>query len=161
MNNAPKPTALREYEGDLSKGKNKPPLSEPKPVTPLASEPPSFLSDAAKAKWNELYPEFAAMSMLMLIDRAKFTHYVQLISDFDELTKAVNEEGYTRLSPNSRGQMYEMQNPKALMRNQLWPQLRELGALFGDTPSSRVRLGRDLDNKAADPLDAFFEEQDG
>ena len=157
MNNAPKPTALREFEGDLSKGKNKSPISEPIPVTPMAPEPPSWLNDGGKAKWSELYPEFAAMSMLKFIDTAKFAQYCQMVSDFEMLTKAINEEGYTKMSPNSRGQMYEMQNPKALLRNQIWPQLKVLGELFGDTPSSRVRIGRDLDNKSMDAFDAFHE----
>lgn len=70
----PKPTALKELEGNP--GKRKLNKSEPKPQTMLDIEPPKFLSKAAKPVWK-FYAGKMAYGVLTAVDTAMFASWCE------------------------------------------------------------------------------------
>jgi len=153
----PKPTAIKIAEGNP--GKKKLPKNEPKPKTKAKLEPPAYLSEEAKAIWNQLAPEYVAMDLLYSVDVTKFAMYCDSIATYERLTEEIEREGDVVMGSNKKGNTYVLPNPKCALKHQAFVRIQKLGAEMGDSPGSRARLGKLMDDDEDDALDRFLKEE--
>jgi P27 family predicted phage terminase small subunit len=152
----PKPTLVKVAEGNP--GKQKLPKKEPKPKATAGFQPPAYLAPAAKLLWSKVFPEFAGMGLLTTVDAPKFAMYVDSIAEAEQLSTEIAAEGTTITSFNKKGDPYVLANPKCALRHQAVQRAVKIGAEFGDSPGSRARLGRLLDDDK-DDLDEFLSDK--
>lgn len=113
----PKPTHLRLLSGNAGKR----PMNTLEPqYTACATEPPEWLSDAARAHWERLAPMMARAGVLKESDRDLLATYCTVFAQYVEAVKAGE-----RVSMSVVGQ------------------LRQLMGELGLTPSARARIVAD------------------
>ena len=145
----PKPTALKELEGNP--GKRKLNTAEPKPL-PITPKCPSWLKKEEKALWDEYIPVLERMGVLTEADNMALISMFQVWAMAVQLWKKIKAKGELT-TPNVRG------GTKPLAEFTLYRQcldiLRPLWAEFGLTPSSRSRINLPPP-ETDDPLEEFF-----
>lgn len=130
----PKPTAIKIAEGN--RGRRKLDKIEPQPDAGRF-DPPSHLNDVARAEWARLEPELRRLNLLTKLDRANFAGYCQAYARW-----AFAEE-QLELKPSlivKAPSGYAMPNPYIAIANKSASEMRKFAALFGFSPSDRVRL---------------------
>lgn len=95
----PKPTALKELDGNP--GKRKLNKSEPKPQTMLAIEPPKFVSKAARPVWK-FYAGQMTYGVLTVVDTGMFASWCEAEATRQAMQTAL--EGQPLIVPGSTGQ---------------------------------------------------------
>ena len=140
----PKPTALKQLEGNP--GKRKLPTEEPK-LAPALPSPPKELTAAAKREWKRVGPELFAAGILTNADRAALAAYCQSWADWVTARANLDKDGWTKLSETG----YEMQSPWVSIANRAMANYIKVAAEFGLTPSARARLA--TDPRVVDPED--------
>lgn len=134
MPNPPKPEAIRDLEGDRSKGKSAY-GDTPKPKRG-APTPPHWLTSEALAEWGRIVPELETIGLLSVVDRAALTAYVTSWATFAECAQDID----------SRGVMVEgrdgnlVKNPSVSMQRDALAQIKAWCTEFGLTPSARARM---------------------
>jgi P27 family predicted phage terminase small subunit len=154
----PVPTVIKIANGNP--GKKRLSKKEPKPTKAISQEAPKWLSREAKAMWRKLVPEFQAMGLLASIDANTFATYCESFTTYIRLTEELLAEGEVIRGHNRSGHAYVLANPKSNMRMQAYERFRKAGALIGDSPASRARLGRLLDDDT-DELDEVLHNRPG
>jgi P27 family predicted phage terminase small subunit len=129
----PKPTALKELEGNP--GKRPLNRSEPKP-TGIPSCP-KHLDKGARAEWKRISAELIKLGLLTSVDRAALAAYCAAYSRWAEAELSVQKYGAVIKSPKSG---YPIQNPYVGIANTAMDQMRKFMVEFGLTPASRSRL---------------------
>ena len=147
----PKPTALKELEGNPGKrALNK---REPKPTgTPTC---PSHLDAEAKKEWRRISKELIAIGLLTSVDRAALAAYCSSYSRWIAAEESIQKFGAVIKSPKSG---FPIQNPYVSVANTALDHMRKYAVEFGLTPASRSRLQVDLAASQDDPFEKFMQE---
>jgi len=129
----PKPTALRELEGNP--GKRRYNAREPKPVRGAPSCP-SHLSPTAKAEWKRLIGQLVLLGMMSQLDRAALAAYCQTYGRWVEAERKLRETPALIKLPSG----YVQQNPWLAVANKQLELMAKMMAEMGLTPTSRSRV---------------------
>ena len=129
----PKPTALKELEGNP--GKRKLNTKEPKPETGMP-DCPKWLLPEAKKEWQRLAKLMNQMGVLTEVDMAAFAAYCQSYARWKEAQEHIDESGST--FETDKG--YQQQTPWVGIANTNQKLMLQAAAEFGLTPSSRSRI---------------------
>ena len=129
----PKPTALKELEGNL--GKRQLNMNEPKP---LAKAPtcPKWLEDEAKKEWKRLAKKMEQLGILTEVDMAAFAGYCQAYARWKAAEEFISKHGAIVKTPSG----YWQQVPQVSIAQQYLKDMQKLAEQFGLTPASRSRI---------------------
>jgi P27 family predicted phage terminase small subunit len=144
----PKPTAIRELEGNLAKRPM--PSHEPKPRAGQIS-PPTWLAEVehglALQMWEQEAPEYKRLGLLTIIDREPFAKFCAYMAEWLRLTREIKAEGEI-LTLNEGRNVYA--NPKCGLRQQAFKNADSIGRQFGWTPSARTKIAVDNPHAVSD-----------
>ena len=129
----PKPTALKELEGNPGKRSLNP--SEPKPPQ-KAPSCPAWLEKEAKRVWRRLSKGMEQLGILTELDRAAFAGYCQAYARWKEAETFLTQHGSLVKTPNG----YWQQVPQVSIAQSNLKQMMNIAAQFGLTPSARSRI---------------------
>jgi len=143
----PKPTALKELEGNP--GRRSLNKNEPKP-DPKAPRCPSWLEDEAKKEWKRTGKILEQMGLLTEMDMAAFAGYCQAYARWKEAEEFITQHGTMLRTPNG----YLQQVPQVSIAQTNLKIMLKFCEQFGLTPSSRSRMVADAGHQdAADPME--------
>jgi len=126
---APFPRAIADVRGRPVRNKH-----EPKPAIGLPSCP-SWLPPAAKAEWKRLGPQLAEMNLISRLDRSVFAGYCLAWATVREAQENLNGSELTQDTTGGRAASAWLR-----VRDKALDQIRQFGAEFGLSPSSRTRI---------------------
>ncbi len=129
----PKPTAVKELEGNP--GKRPLNKNEPKPKQ-RAPKCPSWLEPDAKKEWRRLSKELEAMGLLTEVDMAAFAGYCQAYARWKEAEEFISKHGSILKTASG----YIQQIPQVSIAQQNLKQMRNFCSELGLSPSARSRL---------------------
>ncbi len=129
----PKPTALKELEGNPGKR----PLNEnePKPEK-KAPSCPKWLEPEAKREWRRLAKDMEELGILTEEDRAAFASYCQAYARWREAEQVISEHGAIIRTPSG----YLQQIPQVSIAQTYLKIMNKIAEQFGLTPASRSRI---------------------
>ena len=129
----PKPTAIKELEGNPGKRK----LNKNEPI-PAKGMPkcPSWLLPEAKKEWKRLAENLAQLGILTEIDMAAFAAYCQSYARWKEAQEHITSGGST--FETEKG--YQQQTPWVGIANANQKLMLQAASEFGLTPSARSRI---------------------
>ena len=146
----PKPTAMKQLEGNP--GKRKLNSNEPQPER-TAPECPDWLSDEAKTEWHRLADVMEAMGILTEIDMAAFAGYCQSYARWKEAEEFITRHGAIVKTPSG----YWQQVPQVSIAQQYLKDMHKFAEQFGLTPASRSRIVADVQkNEYIDEMDKLL-----
>ena len=146
----PKPTALKELEGNP--GKRQLNSNEPKPKA-KAPSCPKWLDDDAKKEWRRLSKQMEQMGILTEIDMAAFAGYCQAYSRWKAAEEFISKHGSIVKTPSG----YWQQVPQVSIAQQYLKQMQKFCEQFGLTPASRSRIVADTkQNEYIDEMDKLL-----
>ncbi len=130
---APKPTALKELQGNPGKrALNK---SEPRPAATLP-RCPSHLSGEAKAEWRRVARTLHESGLLTQVDRAALAIYCQAWARWVKAEGQIQRHG--EVVKSAAGNV--MQNPYLSIANRAMKQMQLMARELGMTPSARSQI---------------------
>src|SRR5258707_3791368 len=129
----PKPTRLKMLTGNPGKR----PLNkdEPRPDANIPECPPE-LGPLARAEWDRLVDELAALRMLTNLDRAALAAYCGAYALWAEATVQLQKYGAMIKSPTG----FPIQSPYLSIANRQAEIMMRIASEFGFTPASRSRI---------------------
>lgn len=142
----PKPTALKELEGNPSKRKLN--TREPKPEKGIPTCP-DWLLPEAKREWTRLAENLGKLGVLTKIDRSVFAAYCQSYARWKEAQEHIDREGST--FETDKG--YQQQTPWVGIANTNQKLMLQAASEFGLTPSSRSRIVVDPKDSGTDEME--------
>lgn len=145
----PKPTALKELEGNP--GKRKLNRSEPKPDKGMPPCPVWLLPEAKK-EWKRLAENLSQLGVLTQIDMAAFAAYCQSYARWKEAQEHINSEG--SVFETDKG--YQQQTPWVGIANTNQKLMLQAASEFGLTPSSRSRIVVSNDDSDEDEMEELL-----
>jgi P27 family predicted phage terminase small subunit len=145
----PKPTQLKELQGNP--GKRALPKEEPRPK-PGEPTRPEWLLPEAKREWTRVVAELKRLKMLTLVDRAALAGYCQAYARAVQAEKIVTKEGATY--ETGTGQIKV--RPEMMIALREWVAVRMFCEQFGLTPSSRARLDVRDSGGDGDPFEEWL-----
>jgi P27 family predicted phage terminase small subunit len=141
---APKPTAIRELEGNPS---HRPlPKNEPKPDKGAAC--PEWLPDEAKVEWQRVAPELERLGLLTKVDSTALAAYCAAYARWRAAEEAIATNGLTFETAGG----YAAQRPEVGIANKAMADIRAFCKEFGLTPSARGRMSVPGEDKPTDPM---------
>ena len=168
---APRPTALKELEGNP--GKRQLNLKEPKPVNAVPACP-AFIKGSARKEYQRVSAELHTLGMMTRIDRAALAGYCIAWGQLEEVEaelakmKKLYRETMKLKKKNpglklnvSNGMVAVTSNGNAIIepllsvRKQAMEQMHKFLTEFGMTPASRSRIIVDKSEGTEDALDEF------
>ena len=129
----PKPTALKELEGNP--GKRQLNMNEPKPIA-KAPTCPKWLEDEAKKEWKRLAKKMEQLGVLTEVDMAAFAGYCQAYARWKAAEEFISKHGTIVKTPSG----YWQQVPQVSIAQQYLKDMQKLAEQFGLTPASRSRI---------------------
>lgn len=129
----PKPTALKELEGNP--GKRQLNTSEPRPER-KAPRCPAWLEDEAKKEWKRMGKVLEQMGLLTDMDMAAFAGYCQAYARWKEAEEFLTQHGSMVRTPNG----YLQQVPQVTIAQSNLKIMLRFCEQFGLTPSARSRI---------------------
>ena len=142
---APKPTALRELEGNP--GHRKINRNEPKP--PPGATCPDWLSAEAKAEWARVAPELELLGLLTKVDTSALAAYCMAWARWKLAEQALADgKGLTFVTEGG----YSAQRPEIGIANKAMADIRAFCKEFGLTPSARGRMSVPGKEEPTDPM---------
>lgn len=154
----PKPTKLKELEGNPGKrpfNQNEP---QPQPCIPTC---PRHLTPTARKEWHRIAPILEQLGLLTQIDRAALAAYCQNYGRWVEAENEINK--LRKIAPGKLPYLYKTTNgnlitsPLLVVANKAMEQMYKFLAEFGLTPATRSRITRGGDGSGSDdPLDKFL-----
>ena len=132
----PKPTAIKELEGNP--GKRQLNSKEPKPDK-KAPKCPDWLEDDAKAEWNRLSEQMERLGILTEVDMAAFAGYCQSYARWKAAEEFISKNGAIVKTPSG----YWQQVPQVSIAQQYLKDMQKFCEQFGLTPASRSRIVSD------------------
>jgi P27 family predicted phage terminase small subunit len=131
---APKPSALRLIQGNLSKGKVKPSRREPQPsVAAVVLVPPTWMDPLACSVFLRLRPE---LPWLTVVDIDLLAVYCSAFSRWRQAEDQITQEGLSFATEKG----YVMQSPSVSIARSYFAQMMTTGAALGLSPSARTRI---------------------
>lgn len=129
----PKPTAIKELEGNP--GKRQLNKDEPKPER-KAPKCPSWLDNEAKKEWRRTAKKLEQLGVLTEVDMAAFAGYCQAYARWKEAEEFISKHGAIVKTPSG----YWQQVPQVSIAQTYLKIMNRFCEQFGLTPSSRSRL---------------------
>lgn len=130
----PKPTAVRQLDGNPGKR----PLNDAEPVPPPGLPTcPEFLEQEAREEWDRIVAILQEMDLLTTADRSALAAYCVAYGRWVRAEQQVRKFGEIVKSPDKG---WPMQSPYLSISNQALETMRKLMTEFGLTPSSRSRI---------------------
>jgi P27 family predicted phage terminase small subunit len=145
----PKPTAIRELEGNRGKR----PLNQGEPKPKGIPTCPSHLDADAKREWKRIGPELMRLGLLTAVDRAALAAYCAAYSRWAAAERNVQKFGVVIKAPRTGTPMH---NPYVQVANTSLDQMRKFAIEFGLTPASRSRIQADPLPSDEDPFESFM-----
>lgn len=130
----PKPTAIKKFEGNP--GKRKLNADEPQPTIIGLPDPPDWLSDRAKAKFQELAPELTRMGTLTVADVDTFACYCEAFGELMDCLEKIDEVGDYYFT--EKGTV--LVHPAVYRKNKAIERMYKFGAVLGLNPSNRSSI---------------------
>ena len=129
----PTPTRLKMLTGNPGKR----PLNEdePRPDANIPDCPPE-LGPVARAEWDRLVGELAALRLLTNLDRAALAAYCGAYALWAEATVQIEKYGAMIKSPTG----FPIQSPYLAIANRQAEIMMRIASEFGFTPASRSRI---------------------
>jgi len=152
----PKPTKLKQLEGNPSKRPLKD--SEPNPASTIPTCP-MFIKGAARREWTRITKELYVLGLLTKIDRSALAGYCQAYGRWYEAEQQINDLG--KLSKGKLKFLYKttngnlVMNPLLSVANKAMEQMHKFLVEFGMTPASRTRISVSA-SESEDPLDKLL-----
>lgn len=140
----PKPTAIKELEGNP--GKRQLNTNEPKPTG--AAPCPEWLEDDAKTEWFRLSEQMERLGILTEVDMAAFAGYCQSYARWKAAEEFITRHGAIVKTPSG----YWQQVPQVSIAQQYLKQMNKFCEQFGLTPASRSRIVTDSGTDESDDL---------
>lgn len=144
----PKPTAIKELEGNP--GKRQLNNNEPKPK-PKAPPCPKWLEEEAKIEWRRLAKQMEQLGILTEVDMAAFAGYCQAYARWKAAEEFITNHGAIVKTPSG----YWQQVPQVSIAQQYLKQMSKFCEQFGLTPASRSRI---VTENVADSSDDTMEQ---
>lgn len=145
----PKPTALKQLEGNP--GKRKLNRREPKPEKGIPPCP-AWLLPEAKKEWKRLCENLGQLGILTKVDRAAFAAYCQSYARWKEAQEHIDQEG--SVFETDKG--YQQQTPWVGIANTNQKMMLQAASEFGLTPSSRSRIVVADNQTESDEMEALL-----
>ncbi len=146
----PKPTALKELEGNP--GKRALNTKEPKPLS-KAPSCPKWLENDAKKEWKRLAEQMEQLGILTEVDMAAFAGYCQSYARWKAAEEFISKNGAIVRTPSG----YWQQVPQVSIAQQYLKQMSKFCEQFGLTPASRSRIVADTkQNEYIDEMDKLL-----
>lgn len=145
----PKPTAVKELEGNP--GKRKLNAKEPKPE-PGAPKCPSWLHPDAKKEWKRIAKNLEHLGILTEVDVNAFAAYCQSYARWKEAQEHISKEGSTFETASG----YRQQSPWVGIANTNHRLMLSAAAEFGLTPSARSRIALAEQEGGADDMEGLL-----
>jgi P27 family predicted phage terminase small subunit len=144
----PKPTALRELEGNPGKRS----LNKKEPKFGGVAKCPPHLNKAAKAEWKRVSRELADSGLLTAVDRAALAGYCAAWARWVAAEEHLEKDGVIIVGAMGG----TVRNPWLIVATQSLDLVRKFAVEFGMTPSSRSRIHVDTPTKPSDPFADFM-----
>ena len=146
----PKPTAIKELEGNP--GKRELNQNEPKPKK-NAPKCPAWLDAEAKKEWKRVSKQLEEIGVLTEVDMAAFAGYCEAYSRWKDAEEFISKHGTIFKTPSG----YWQQVPHVSIAQTYLKIVIKFCEQFGMTPSSRSRIvaeknGADTD----DPMEMML-----
>lgn len=128
----PKPHHLKVIEGNPGKRR----LTEPVKPPPSRPRCPGWLSPYAKTAWRRLVPILDAMGVLTSADTETMAGLCEAVSRFRKATETIAKSDV--LVKGQKGEA--VKNPAIQIQRDATRDIATFSAMFGLSPSDRVRL---------------------
>jgi P27 family predicted phage terminase small subunit len=147
----PKPTAIKELEGNP--GKRPLNKNEPKPEN-TAPKCPTWLDKEAKKEWRRMSKALEAIGILTKVDGAAFAGYCQAYARWKEAEEFLSKHGTIFKTPSG----YIQQVPQVSIAQAYLKIMKDFCSEFGLTPASRTRLhvGLEGENQEGDEMEMLL-----
>lgn len=146
----PKPTAMKELEGNP--GKRQLNEYEPKPKK-KALKCPSWLDAEAKKEWRRVAKQLEELGVLTEVDMAAFAGYCAAYSRWKDAEEFISNHGTIIKTPSG----YWQQVPQVSIAQTYLKIMIKFCEQFGLTPSSRSRIvAEKIVNEADDPMERML-----
>jgi P27 family predicted phage terminase small subunit len=143
----PKPTAVKQLEGNP--GKRKLNRDEPKPEK-KAPKCPSWLDKEAKKEWRRTARQLEQLGILTEVDMAAFAGYCQAYARWKEAEEFITKHGTIVKTPSG----YWQQVPQVSIAQTYLKIMNRFCEQFGLTPSARSRISADNgQHEVDDPME--------
>jgi len=157
----PKPTALKQLQGNP--GKRKLNQDEPKPAKGVPCAP-GYLTPVAAEEWHRIVPELERIGVLTQVDGTAlasycmtFSRWVQSETEITQYGVLIKEPVFDKLG-NWVGDKLK-KNPACTAAMACQKEMRALLGLFGMDPSSRSRIKTQSPEEKVSPLAALLKER--
>jgi P27 family predicted phage terminase small subunit len=145
----PKPTALKQLEGNP--GKRKINKNEPKPAVKIP-KCPEWLEPEAKAEWERRSKQLLTLGVLTEVDEVAFAGYCQAYARWREAEEFISKHGSIVKTPSG----YWQQVPQVAIANKSLMLVIRFCEQFGMTPSSRSHLAVESPEAGANDMMEFI-----
>lgn len=149
MGRKPKPTALKNLQGNP--GKRKLPTNEPKPDNTMP-QCPAHLNDEAKKEWKRMAKRLHQAGILTYVDRAALAAYCQAWGRWVEAEELADADGLIIETSNGN----KIQNPAVGIANKAMADMVRYASEFGMTPSARTKLKTEPEAKEETLAEQLF-----
>lgn len=138
----PKPTAIKELEGNPGKR----PLNQHEPKPKGKAPPcPAWLLPEAKKEWRRMAKQLEGLGLLTEVDMTAFSGYCQAYARWREAEEYITKNGATVKTASG----YLQQVPQVAIATNYLKLLNRFCAEFGLTPSARSRIVADTGSNGA------------
>lgn len=141
---APKPTAIRELEGNPGHR----PLNRSEPKPEPGAIMPDWLPDEAKAEWSRVAPELERLGLLTKVDSSALAAYCAAYARWRAAEEALKTGGLTFVTEGG----YSAQRPEIGIANKAMADIRAFCKEFGLTPSARGKMSVPGKEEPTDPM---------
>ena len=146
----PKPTAIKELEGNP--GKRELNQNEPKPKK-NAPKCPAWLDAEAKKEWRRVSKQLEEIGVLTEVDMAAFAGYCEAYSRWKDAEEFISKHGTIFKTPSG----YWQQVPHVSIAQTYLKIVIKFCEQFGMTPSSRSRIvAENAQADTSDPMELLL-----
>lgn len=139
----PKPTALKELEGNPGKR----PLNDREPKPEKKAPPcPKWLNDDAKKEWRRLAKKMETLGVLTEVDMSAFAAYCVAYSRWKQTEEEIDRMGQTAYITQTKTGRF----PQVDIAQKYFNIMERCAEQFGLTPASRSRLVGEMTQADAD-----------
>jgi P27 family predicted phage terminase small subunit len=145
---APKPTALKQLHGTYRSDRAPHKEATPQPATGNQLKAPEWLSEEAKAKWDELALRLHNLGLITEIDLDVFAAFCVSWANWRDAEECIEKHGATTKAQSG----YEAVSPHVTRAKNHLAEVIKLSSLLGLSPSARSRIEVRPDEKSHDEL---------
>ena len=143
------PTKLKVVRGTARKDRTNP--AEPHPTGPLPTEPPEWISEAAKPWWTRVHALLVQMRVATDADPVAVGLLCDALAEYVAARRKVEEDGATYETFSDKSGTTIRAHPAVGIAADAWRRAKLMLTEFGLTPASRAKVSV-ADVGPADPL---------